>query len=85
MGAIADIWKSERGLICVAILICATVLVVTGHLPIDGWTKIVMVVAASYMISKGATGVASIVKGSTPDASDVSADPDLPKDTPKLP
>lgn len=63
MGAIADIWHSERGLIALAIIVAATVLAALGRMSIGDWQTFVLGVFIAYAAGKTATGVASIIKG----------------------
>lgn len=81
MGAIADLWKSEKGLLTLAIIVCATVLAALNRMTTDQWISFVQVIFGAYVFGKTATGVAQIVKGtpaqapaSTPSALPVTTD-----------
>ena len=62
MGALTDLWKSERGLLAVAIIIAATVLTAMGTMSITTWQETVVGVFGLYAVSKGATGVATVIR-----------------------
>ena len=62
MGAITDLWKSERGLLCLAIIVASTVLVVQGTLSVDDWKQLIMVIFGTYVAGKTASSVAEIIK-----------------------
>lgn len=62
MGALTDLWKSERGLLALAIIICATVLLALDKISVSDWKEINIAVYGVYGVSKGATGVAAIVR-----------------------
>lgn len=55
MGALADIWKSERGLLCLVILLTATVLAGIGRMTTDQWISMVQWVFGIYAGSKAIT------------------------------
>lgn len=78
MGAITDLWKSERGLLTILILIAASVLagilVITG----DQWLDFTKFVFVTYVAGKSLTGAVQIVKGGT-------ADPETPAPAPVPP
>lgn len=63
MGALTDLWKSEKGLLCLFLIIAATVLASLGRMPIEMWYEFAWAVFATYVVGKTATGVASIIKG----------------------
>lgn len=70
MGAIADLWKSERGLICVVLIIAATVLCAIRVLEAqqwDQWSSFVKWVFITYTAGKTVTGTAQVLKGGTAD------------------
>ncbi len=55
MGAFTDLWKSERGVVAVALIIAATVLAALGHMTIADWQdyswKIFMVYAGTKAVT----------------------------------
>lgn len=62
MGAILDLWKSERGLIAVALIIAATTLSALGVIAVDQWldyTKWIFVTYAAAKTVTGAVGIAT--------------------------
>jgi hypothetical protein len=58
MQALTDLFKSERGLLGLALLVAATVLTALGHMSIDQWQTFSMVVFGTYVAGKTASGVA---------------------------
>ena len=66
MGALAGIGSlvgSSKGLLSLAVLVCATVLTVLGRLPIDGWKEMVLWILGIFVAGNSAHGVAAILKG----------------------
>lgn len=62
MGAILDLWKSERGLIAVALIVAATTLCGLGIIAVDQWldyTKWIFVTYAAAKTVTGAVGIAT--------------------------
>jgi len=55
MGAIADLWKSERGLVAV------TVLCVTGMLTVEQWLDYTKWIFVTYAAAKTVTGSVELV------------------------
>src|SRR5882724_9998058 len=68
MGAITDLFKSERGLLAVAILIAATVLCGTHQLTVDQWTAFVQWVFGIYVAGKTVTGATAMFTFKDPSA-----------------
>lgn len=62
MGAITDLWRSERGILALAIILAATVLLALDKISVSDWKEINIAVYGVYGVSKGATGVAAIVR-----------------------
>jgi hypothetical protein len=60
MGAIADIWKSERGLIMVALIIAVTVLSALGVTSPQQWLDYTKWIFLTYAASKTVTGTMEI-------------------------
>jgi hypothetical protein len=70
MGAITDIWKSERGIIAIALIIAATVLTTLSILTPERWeqwSSFVKWIFITYTAGKTITGATSIMKGSGAD------------------
>ena len=62
MGALTDILKSERGIVALALIICATVLAAMGLIEFSDWRDYTLYIFGIYATSKTATGVAQIIK-----------------------
>lgn len=65
MGAITDLWKSERGLLAVLIIVAATVLTALSKMTIDSWQTFVMGIFITYAAGKTVTGAVAILKGTS--------------------
>jgi hypothetical protein len=63
MGAITDLWKSERGFLAVLIIIAASVLAGLGKMTIDSWQTFVTGIFVAYATGKTITGTVAIIKG----------------------
>lgn len=73
-GAIADLWKSERGLLCLVILLMATILCVLDKLPVSEWSSMVLYIYGTYVVGKTVTGAIEARKpASDPAVATVSA------------
>lgn len=58
MGALSDLWKSERGLLGIALIMACTVLCVVSRISVDQWLDYTRWIFASYAASKAVTGAA---------------------------
>lgn len=67
MGAFADLFKSERGLLTILLVIAATVLCAIGKLAVDDWTTYTKWALLIYTTGKTATGVVSAITGKDTD------------------
>lgn len=65
MGALTDLWKSERGLVAIALIAACTVLTFTGRLTVEQWTSYTTWIFGLYAAAKTVTGTVGIIK-STP-------------------
>jgi hypothetical protein len=65
MGALTDLWKSERGLLAVVLIIAATVLAGLDRMTTDAWRDFSLYVFGIYATGKTLTGAVAIMKGST--------------------
>ncbi len=74
MGAITDLWKSERGLLAVLIIVAASVLAVLDKMTVSDWETFVMGIFITYAAGKTVTGAVAIMKGTS--------DPPTPAPTP---
>jgi hypothetical protein len=61
MGAIADFWKSERGLLAVLLVIGATVLTGLGSMTVDQWLDYTKWIFGLYAGSKTVTGAVDLL------------------------
>jgi len=68
MGAIADLWKSERGLIAVLLIIGATVLTALGDMTVAEWREFTVWIFGLYAGAKTITGVAALITGNATDS-----------------
>ena len=66
MGAIADLWKSERGLLAVLLVAAAGTLAGLGHMTTPQWTEFAQWIFVTYTAGKTVTGALEIAKGPTP-------------------
>jgi hypothetical protein len=81
MGAITDLWKSERGIITVALIIAATVLTALSVLTPERWeqwSSFVKWIFITYTAGKTTTSVMSIAKGVTDTTPPVAIAPSAP-------
>jgi len=62
MGAIKDLWQSERGLVAVALIAATTVMFALGYIPHDEWLAHTKWVFLTYATAKTITGTALIAK-----------------------
>jgi hypothetical protein len=75
MGALTDLWKSERGLLAVLLVVTAGVLAGLGQMTIPEWTEFSKWIFITYTAGKTVTGAFQIAKGGT-------ADPEKPAPAP---
>lgn len=62
MGALTDLWKSERGLVAIALIAACTVLTFTGRLTVEQWTSYTTWIFGLYAAAKTVTGTVGIIK-----------------------
>ena len=65
MGAITDLWKSERGLLAVLLVAAAGTLASLGHMTTPQWTEFAQWIFVTYTAGKTVTGAFEIAKGTT--------------------
>jgi hypothetical protein len=65
-GALRDLWKSERGLVAIALIAACTVLVFTGRLTVERWGEYTWGIFLIYAGAKTITSTASIIKSAPP-------------------
>ena len=63
MGALTDLWKSERGLLAVLIIVAASVFVIVNRMTITDWQSFVTWIFGLYAGGKTVTGAMEIMKG----------------------
>ena len=63
MGAMTDLWRSERGLLAVLIICAASVLAGLGSMPVAEWQTFVTGIFVTYAAGKTITGSVEILKG----------------------
>ncbi len=73
MGAIADLWSSERGLLALALIIAATTLAALKIITTDQWTDLIKWIFVTYATAKTVTGSVAILKSSGSSGTPVSA------------
>jgi hypothetical protein len=61
MGAILDLWKSERGLVAVALIAAATAGLLTTHLTTEQWLDYTRWIFVTYVAAKTVTGAVGLV------------------------
>lgn len=68
MGALLDLWKSERGLVAVALIAAATVMSGLGIITVDQWLDYTKWLFVTYAAAKTVTGAVAAAqsKGATP-------------------
>lgn len=71
MGALADLWKSERGLVAIVILMATSVLCALGHITTDQWLEHTRWVFVTYAAAKTVTGTAAMLARPSPDSAEV--------------
>lgn len=67
MGALVDLWKSERGLIAVALILAATTLSAVGTITAPQWLEFTKWIFVAYASAKTISSVAE-ARAATPEA-----------------
>lgn len=65
MGAMSDLWKSERAVFALALTIASTVLTALGHMTVDAWRDFNLYIYGIYATGKSLTGAVALFKGGT--------------------
>jgi len=60
MGAISDLFKSERGLVTIALIVACTVLCATSVIGAQQWLDYTKWIFAAYVAAKTVTGAVAI-------------------------
>lgn len=78
MGALKDLWQSERGLVAVLLIVACTVLAALGRLTVEVWTEYTRWIFVAYAAAKTVTGSVEIIKGPAAVVADGQAPPPIP-------
>lgn len=71
MGAIADLWKSERGLVAIVLIAACSVLLGLGRLTVDAWTTYTMWIYGTYVAGKTVTGAVALATTKPDDTDEI--------------
>lgn len=63
MGAIADLWKSERGLVAIVLIAAATFGLATSRITVDQWTEFTKWIFITYAAAKTITTSVGLASG----------------------
>ncbi len=63
MGALKDLWSSERGIVAIALLIATSVLCALGHITTDQWLVHTKWLFVTYVAGKTVTGATALWAG----------------------
>lgn len=66
MGALADLWKSERGLVAIALIAAVTVLCVTSAVTVEQWLDYTKWIFVTYAAAKTVSGAAAVISQAQP-------------------
>lgn len=66
MGAISDLWKSERGLVAITLILAISVLTALGSFTNLQWLDYTQWLATVYIGSKTVTGAVQLLKSTPP-------------------
>lgn len=69
MSALVSFWNSERGLLAVVLIVCATVLAALSAITAEQWLDYSKWIFTAYVAGKTATGVVEALKSSPSDKS----------------
>ena len=61
MGALANLWNSEKAITGGVLVIAATVLAALGHMTVDAWREYTMVIFGLYIGGKTVQGAAAAI------------------------
>lgn len=73
MGAITNLWRSERGILAVLLVISATVLASLNRMSIDAWRDFSLYVFGIYATTRTVTGAVDLVVTAKRDSAAASA------------
>lgn len=60
MGALKDLWQSERGLVAIALIAATTVMTFTGRMTVEQWLEYTKWIFAMYAAAKTVTGAVAM-------------------------
>ncbi len=85
MGAISDLFNSERGLFALALVAAATTLAALGKLPVDTWQSFCTMIFGTYVAGKTITTAVGFFKkpGTSPGTTPVANEPPAPAKAPE--
>lgn len=66
MGALKDLWHSERGIVAIALIAACTVMAALSSITTDQWVDYTTWIFLTYASTKTVTGVAAILKSPEP-------------------
>jgi hypothetical protein len=73
MGALKNIWGSERGIVAVVLILACTVLTGSGDISPEQWLDYTKWIFVTYAAAKTVTGAATIMRTQSPSpASEIS-------------
>jgi hypothetical protein len=82
MGAIKDLWNSERGLLAVLIIIATTVLTGIGRMTVEMWQQTTLYIFGIYAAGKTITGAVGMFTGTGTEPAAPAAAPAAPAAAP---
>lgn len=85
MGAIKDLFASERGFFALILVIAATVLTALSQMTVDQWRDFSMTIFGIYVGGKTITGAIGIFKGAPTEPTAPAAAPAAPAAAPATP
>lgn len=85
MGAIKDLFNSERGLIGLLLILGATTLAILGKMPVAEWETYSQIIFGVYVGGKTITGAVGMLTGKADAPADAAAKPAAPTAAPLTP
>lgn len=77
MGAIKDLWQSERGIVTIALIVACTVLCATSVISTEQWLEYTKWVFVTYVAAKTVTGAVAMATAPDPPKPKPNADPSV--------
>jgi hypothetical protein len=75
MGAIKDLWQSERGIVTIALIAACTALCVASAMSVEQWLEYTKWVFITYVAAKTVTGAVAMATASDPPRPAIPASP----------